>query len=77
MKRIGALAAVLAAAACALASPEDSRRVTSVETSSESSAACERSWVGPDGAIYFTTSNRDGRGRIRKGDDRIPEVTRQ
>jgi aldose sugar dehydrogenase len=26
---------------------------------------------GPDGAIYFTTSNLDGRGSVRKGDDRI------
>lgn len=26
---------------------------------------------GPDGFIYFTTSNRDGRGRIRQGDDHI------
>lgn len=27
--------------------------------------------VGPDGALYVTTSNRDGRGRARPGDDRI------
>ncbi len=26
---------------------------------------------GPDGAIYFTTSNRDGRGRPREGDDGV------
>jgi glucose/arabinose dehydrogenase len=26
---------------------------------------------GPDGAIYFSTSNRDGRGRPASGDDRI------
>jgi aldose sugar dehydrogenase len=26
---------------------------------------------GPDGAIYFSTSNRDGRGRPANGDDRI------
>lgn len=27
--------------------------------------------VGPDGALYLTTSNRDGRGRVRAGDDRV------
>jgi len=27
--------------------------------------------VGPDGAVYFTTSNQDGRGTVRSGDDRI------
>lgn len=27
--------------------------------------------MGPDGYLYFTTSNRDGRGSPRKGDDRL------
>ena len=27
--------------------------------------------MGPDGMIYFTTSNRDGRGAPRPGDDRV------
>jgi glucose/arabinose dehydrogenase len=27
--------------------------------------------MGPDGALYFSTSNRDGRGSPQKGDDRI------
>jgi len=27
--------------------------------------------VGPDGALYVTTSNRDGRGQVRPGDDRV------
>ena len=25
----------------------------------------------PEGYIYFTTSNRDGRGRLRDGDDKL------
>ena len=27
--------------------------------------------TGPDGYIYFSTSNRDGRGRVAKDDDKI------
>ncbi len=30
---------------------------------------------GPDGAIYFSTSNRDGRGSVRDGDDKIMKLT--
>jgi aldose sugar dehydrogenase len=30
--------------------------------------------VGPDGAIYFATSNRDGRGRPAENDDRILRI---
>ena len=30
--------------------------------------------VGPDGAVYVATSNRDGRGRARSGDDRILRI---
>ena len=28
----------------------------------------------PDGALYVTTSNRDGRGTVHVGDDRIVKV---
>lgn len=31
--------------------------------------------VGPDGALYVLTSNRDGRGNPRDGDDRILRIT--
>jgi len=30
--------------------------------------------IGTDGMIYFTTSNRDGRGKVREGDDKIIRV---
>ncbi|MDX1567085.1 MAG: PQQ-dependent sugar dehydrogenase [Longimicrobiales bacterium] len=30
--------------------------------------------MGPDGLLYFSTSNRDGRGNVREGDDRIMAV---
>jgi glucose/arabinose dehydrogenase len=30
--------------------------------------------VGPDGALYLATSNRDGRGEPREGDDRILRI---
>jgi glucose/arabinose dehydrogenase len=30
-----------------------------------------------DGSIYFTTSNRDGRGQVRSGDDKVYRITPQ
>ncbi len=32
--------------------------------------------VGPDGALYLFTSNRDGRGKARPGDDKLVRVNR-
>lgn len=31
----------------------------------------------PDGSIYFTTSNRDGRGQVRSGDDKVYRIRPQ
>jgi len=33
--------------------------------------------AGPDGMLYITTSNRDGRGNPQTGDDKIIRITRQ
>ncbi len=33
--------------------------------------------IGPEGALYFTTSNRDGRGDARPGDDLLLRVVRR
>lgn len=30
--------------------------------------------LGPDGLLYITTSNRDGRGQVRQGDDKLIRV---
>jgi glucose/arabinose dehydrogenase len=30
--------------------------------------------LGPDGALYVTTSNRDGRGKVQDGDDKIIRI---
>ena len=30
--------------------------------------------VSPDGSLYFTTSNRDGRGKAQDGDDKIMQI---
>jgi hypothetical protein len=42
----------------------------------EARNASEGGWIGtgPDGMLYFTTSNRDGRGRVREGDDKVLRI---
>ena len=50
----------------------DGRRVVSQENLLQGQYGRIREMAeGPDGAIYFSTSNRDGRGRPAKDDDRI------
>jgi glucose/arabinose dehydrogenase len=50
----------------------DGRRVTSQENLFEKKYGRIREVEqGPDGLIYFTTSNRDGRGKPASDDDRI------
>ena len=58
--------------------PKDPRRVLATEALFEDSFGRLREVQnGPDGALYFTTSNRDGRGSVRKGDDRILRLTQE
>jgi glucose/arabinose dehydrogenase len=54
----------------------DSRRVASQERLLEKQYGRIREVAeGPDGAIYFSTSNRDGRGTPANNDDRILRLT--
>ncbi len=56
--------------------PKNPRRVAAVEDLFVGEFGRLREVMrGPDGAIYFTTSNRDGRGSVRGGDDRILRLT--
>lgn len=54
----------------------DGRRVVSQENLLQDKYGRIREIAeGPDGAIYFSTSNRDGRGRPARDDDRIIRLT--
>jgi glucose/arabinose dehydrogenase len=56
--------------------PKDPRHVLSTEALFDQEYGRLREVQnGPDGAIYFTTSNRDGRGTTHRGDDRILRLT--
>jgi glucose/arabinose dehydrogenase len=46
-------------------------RVAGVETALSGFGRLREVQVGLDGALYVTTSNRDGRGRPRPGDDKV------
>jgi len=55
--------------------PKDPRRVDETEEYFRDVYGRLRDVVsGPDGALYVATSNRDGRGRPRPGDDRILRI---
>jgi glucose/arabinose dehydrogenase len=55
--------------------PADPRRVAETEELVRGVFGRLRDVVsGPDGALYVATSNRDGRGRPRPGDDRILRI---
>ena len=46
-------------------------RVARVETALSGFGRLREVRVGPDGALYVTTSNRDGRGQVRPNDDKV------
>lgn len=46
-------------------------RVSRVETALSGFGRLREVQFGPDHALYVTTSNRDGRGQVRPGDDRV------
>lgn len=58
--------------------PQDPRRVAFVEVLFTGEYGRLREVMsGPDGALYVSTSNRDGRGRVRGKDDRILRISEQ
>ncbi len=52
-------------------SEDDERQINSVEWLVSDVGRVRDVAQGPDGLIYFVTSNRDGRGTLRPGDDKI------
>ncbi|MEZ0327119.1 MAG: sorbosone dehydrogenase family protein [Fimbriimonas sp.] len=52
----------------------DGQRIVKQEKLFPELGRCRAIAVGPDGAIYFSTSNRDGRGSPQTGDDRIMRI---
>ncbi len=51
--------------------PKDRRKVLSEEKLFTNLGRIRDVEAGPDGALYLSTSNRDGRGRARQSDDRV------
>jgi len=54
--------------------PEDPAQVTNIEWLVQGLGRVREVTVGPDGLVYFSTSNRDGRGSARAGDDKIYRI---
>lgn len=53
---------------------KDRRRIVREEALFTTYGRIRNVVAGPDGALYFSTSNRDGRGSAKAGDDRIYRV---
>lgn len=60
---------------CLLAIHLDGNKVTSQETLLKGYGRLRAICVGPDGAIYVSTSNKDGRGNAKDADDQILKIT--
>lgn len=59
-------------------SPDNPSQVASFEKMTDINLGRLREVIeGPDGNLYFTTSNRDGRGNIQPGDDKIMVIKPQ
>lgn len=54
--------------------PNDKTKVLSFEKIAQDFGRIREISEGYDGAIYFSTSNRDGRGKVREGDDKIYRI---
>ena len=52
----------------------DKAKIVSEQKLHQDLGRCRAIAVGPDGALYFSTSNRDGRGTPQTGDDRIMRI---
>jgi glucose/arabinose dehydrogenase len=55
----------------------DGRRVVSQENLLQNYGRIREVAEGPDGYLYFSTSNRDGRGKPAEDDDRILRLVPQ
>ena len=55
----------------------DGKRVVEEEKLFPDLGRCRAVAMGPDGALYFSTSNRDGRGRPSSDDDRIMRIRKE